>query len=446
MSVSRSTVRAASVLLAAGLSVLALGASPVNAQPGPTADTTPPVVVDHYDKGGAGQGPSTPIEAQNSLMAAAPVLTRSQVLARADTWVGKNLVYNGSGAFQGYRTDCSGYASMAWKLGTPGLDTTSFVPGGVASWLGSKNDLKPGDALLNNAAGLAGHIVIFDQWADSDHNSYIGYEFTGSGVHHRTIPYPYFSGHGTFGPVRNNSVIDDPVAPTTPVYSGDVPVAGRWPGSSSTTVGVFRDGVWGLRISNSAGPADGTVSFGQAGDVPIVGDWDGVGHSQLGVYRPSTNTFAVRHDDGGSTSLVFGQAGDVPVVGNWDANGHAQMAVYRSSTNTFTVRHDDGSVSSAVLGQAGDVPVVGDWDGVGHAQMGVYRPSTNTFALRHDDGSVSSAVFGQAGDLPIVGDWSAKGRSTYGIYRPSSVTFALSGAYAGQADTVFPFGNGGTWS
>ncbi|MGW4697833.1 transglycosylase family protein [Kitasatospora cineracea] len=238
--------------------------------------------------------------------------------------------------------------------------------------------------------------------------------------------------------------------PTAPVYSGDVPVAGKWSGTAAT-IGVFRDGVWALRNSNSAGSADAVAGFGQAGDVPITGDWDGVGHDQLGVYRPSTREFVLRHDDASSNSLVFGNAGDVPVPGMWDHNGHAQMAVYRPSTATFTVRHDDGTTTSASLGNPGDTPVVGDWDGVGHTQMGVFRPGVNpgdanTFALRHDDGTVTTATYGEKGDLPVVGDWSAKGRTTFGVYRPGTATFALSNAYASGADYVFKFGNGGTWS
>ncbi|WP_211275232.1 transglycosylase family protein, partial [Streptomyces katrae] len=66
----------------------------------------------------------------------------------------------------------------------------------------------------------------------------------------------------------------------------------------SSAVGVFRDGTWALR--NASGGMT-TAGFGQAGDIPITGDWDGYGHDQLGVFRPSTNTFALRHDDGSST-------------------------------------------------------------------------------------------------------------------------------------------------
>ncbi|MFE4822943.1 hypothetical protein ACFRFU_42345, partial [Streptomyces sp. NPDC056704] len=175
-----------------------------------SGNDTPPsaAAIAAIDKGGAGQGPSV----ATAQLTAGPTITRSEVIDRAASWVGLGLEYSWDRTYQGYRTDCSGYASMAWRLDTPGLDTTSFVPSGVASWIG-KDDLKPGDALLNDAAGASGHIAIFEGWTDSSRSSYSAYEFTGSGVHHRTIPYPYFSGYGTFKPVRNNSVVDDVVDP-----------------------------------------------------------------------------------------------------------------------------------------------------------------------------------------------------------------------------------------
>ncbi|NUR26327.1 MAG: VCBS repeat-containing protein, partial [Catenulispora sp.] len=135
-----------------------------------------------------------------------PAITRTEMLQRAASWVGLGLQYNGNGSHDGYRTDCSGYVSMAWDLGQS-LVTGQFAPGTVTEGI-TKSELRPGDALNNPAAGSAGHIVMFDKWTDSSQTSYWGYEFTGSGVHHRTIPYPYFSGYGTFSPVRDKSVVD----------------------------------------------------------------------------------------------------------------------------------------------------------------------------------------------------------------------------------------------
>ncbi|UWE10440.1 Ig-like domain-containing protein [Actinacidiphila bryophytorum] len=210
------------VAVAAGLS-LTLAATPSTAVPEPVGSTST-----LHDAGGSGQGPVTPVRSAKSFGAAsaqvsAPQLTRDQVLDRASDWVGKGIPYNQGAYYAGYRTDCSGYASMAWDLSSS-LDTTSFVPSGTAHWI-TKSDLKPGDAPLNDSGGNSGHIALFAGWTDSSQSRYWAYEFTGSGVHYRQVPYPYFSGYGTFKPVRADNVIDDP-APTPAVSTVTAPSAG----------------------------------------------------------------------------------------------------------------------------------------------------------------------------------------------------------------------------
>jgi len=164
---------------------------------------------------GAGQGKVTPVPAEfragageRSLTAAAGI-TRSEVIARAKSWVGKGLDYSWTNYYQGYRMDCSGYVSMAWGLGSS-LATPNFVPGGSAEWI-TKAELKAGDALLDDDSGADGHIVLFEEWASADKSSYWGYEFTPSGVHHRILPYPYYAGKGPFAPVRLKNIVDDTI-------------------------------------------------------------------------------------------------------------------------------------------------------------------------------------------------------------------------------------------
>ncbi|MFI0939782.1 FG-GAP repeat domain-containing protein [Streptomyces sp. NPDC021020] len=157
------------------------------------------------DYGSPGQGPEEQVA--QSAQALAPAITRTEVIKRAASWVGLGLDYSRSATYQGYRKDCSGYVSMTWKL-SRSLTTNTFGPDGVTEDI-SKSELKAGDALNNPAVGDNGHIALFEKWTDSSKTSYWGYEFTGSGVHHRKIPYPYFSGFGDFHPVRNKSVVDD---------------------------------------------------------------------------------------------------------------------------------------------------------------------------------------------------------------------------------------------
>jgi hypothetical protein len=98
-------------------------------------------------------------------------IARNTVLTRAQTWIDRRVPYSQTHYYGGYRTDCSGYASMCWALGTS-KSTRSFYP---LTHTISKNDLKPGDALL----GYNYHIRIFYGWLDDTHTTYVCYEQTG---------------------------------------------------------------------------------------------------------------------------------------------------------------------------------------------------------------------------------------------------------------------------
>jgi hypothetical protein len=121
-----------------------------------------------------------------------PVLTWAETWLTA--WGGGPVPYLSSGDpgtwFGGYRRDCSGYASMALGLPGPGLNTSGLA---ARSTRISRAELRPGDLLINTAPNLAGHVVIFDHWADVTRRTYWGFEQSGDGgTHHRVIDYPYF--------------------------------------------------------------------------------------------------------------------------------------------------------------------------------------------------------------------------------------------------------------
>ena len=99
-------------------------------------------------------------------------ITRATVLARAQTWMDKHVRYSQHRTYLGYRTDCSGYASMCWAASKPGWSTSSFhhVTHRIAV-----EDLQPGDALHK-----VGHIRIFYGWVDDAHTMYVTYEQTSS--------------------------------------------------------------------------------------------------------------------------------------------------------------------------------------------------------------------------------------------------------------------------
>jgi cell wall-associated NlpC family hydrolase len=132
-------------------------------------------------------------------------ITRAEVLERSSRWVELGVPYSQARYYPDqegrlYRTDCSGFVSMAWHLGSSLV--TDTIPNVTMPI--SKDDLRPGDAL--NAPGK--HVVLFVGWADAERTTYVGREETsvmGRAVE-RVIPYPYWSGGYT--PQRYVNVVD----------------------------------------------------------------------------------------------------------------------------------------------------------------------------------------------------------------------------------------------
>src|SRR5262249_36328095 len=66
---------------------------------------------------------------------------------------------------------------------------------------------------------------------------------------------------------------------------------GMWeislPSAGTETIGVYRpsSSTFYLRNTNTSGFADVQVTYGVSGDVSILGDWDGDGTATIGVYR-----------------------------------------------------------------------------------------------------------------------------------------------------------------
>lgn len=94
---------------------------------------------------------------------------RSTIISRGQNWVDKHVPYNQGGTYDGYRTDCSGFVSMAWMLSKPGL--TTYTMGSVSHGI-SKDSLAAGDAM--NCASR--HILLFAGWSDSSRTHYVSME------------------------------------------------------------------------------------------------------------------------------------------------------------------------------------------------------------------------------------------------------------------------------
>jgi len=138
-------------------------------------------------------------------------ISRGEVIARAHYWLSENVPYNqGASAAdpegRAYRTDCSGFVSMAWHLDqsrtTATLDDVSTVIAAA--------DLKPGDILLRRDSSVQ-HVVIFEKWANDAHTlaNFIAEANTADDMNYYLgVPVSTWSG---YTPRRYTKIFDDTV-------------------------------------------------------------------------------------------------------------------------------------------------------------------------------------------------------------------------------------------
>ncbi len=135
--------------------------------------------------------------------------SRQEMLHRAATWLtannGAQVPYSQAKVWKdGYRQDCSGYASMALGLPTPGTNTVGLATNRNLTRPLSLGELKPGDLLIDAAGdNNTRHVVIFEKWNNDAHSSYTAYEQRGDhGTDHRTLTYGLPGGDAEFKPYR----------------------------------------------------------------------------------------------------------------------------------------------------------------------------------------------------------------------------------------------------
>ncbi|OEV08148.1 NlpC/P60 family protein [Streptomyces sp. Amel2xB2] len=121
-------------------------------------------------------------------------ISRATVIKRAKTWLtaidGHQVPYSQSKTFKGYRTDCSGYVSMALKYGKPGTNTVGLASSQFTKKI-KMSQLKKGDLIIDaKGSNTTRHVVIFEKWTSAAHKSYRAYEQRGSyGTDHSTRSY-----------------------------------------------------------------------------------------------------------------------------------------------------------------------------------------------------------------------------------------------------------------
>jgi len=146
----------------------------------------------------------------------------------------------------GWRTDCSGYASMCLNLTDtkPGASTVTLVTGGYIHEI-TRDQLRPGDLVGHCGPGTEfanGHVIVFDRW-DQAHTTYWAYELHGPskkpghpphyGPDHSLIYYPYHGLHG-YKAYRYREIADGP----PDGHGGHWVSVKGWPDPMSTIGGI----------------------------------------------------------------------------------------------------------------------------------------------------------------------------------------------------------------
>ncbi len=215
------------------------------------------------------------------------------------------------------------------------------------------------------------------------------------------------------------------------------------------TIGLYKDGTFFLRNTNTTGVADITFTFGSPGFLPVAGDWNGDGIDSIGVYDNTVGVFSLRDTNNSGAAnytLTFGNPGDTPFAGKWElAQTHDGVGVFRPSNgilflkNALTTGFSDYNM---VFGGAGDVGVGGDWDADGVDSIGIYRNSSKSWFLNNDQTSgINFAeinfVYDTFGGTPVTGDWDGNVSTTVGFYNSTSTYFVLHNVNAVGGGDVF---------
>lgn len=123
-----------------------------------------------------------------------PAYSPATTISRAKTWLtaidGHQVPYSQTATYGGYRTDCSGYVSMALELSKPGPNTVGLATSTYTKKI-TMAGLKQGDLVIDSTGtSTTRHVVIFDKWTSSAHTLYWAYEQRGGhGTDHDKVDY-----------------------------------------------------------------------------------------------------------------------------------------------------------------------------------------------------------------------------------------------------------------
>ncbi|MFF4158836.1 hypothetical protein [Streptomyces sp. NPDC001678] len=134
---------------------------------------------------------------------AAPTIHRHEEIERAKAWLtadhGRPVPYTQDRDWNdGYRQDCSGYASMTLGLPKPGPNTVALKNEGWTRPIGM-SELNQGDLIIkaDSDSSKVRHVVIFDHWVNAGRTEYWAYEQAGGvGTRYTTHDYGLREGDG----------------------------------------------------------------------------------------------------------------------------------------------------------------------------------------------------------------------------------------------------------
>ncbi|MFC7529217.1 FG-GAP repeat domain-containing protein [Actinoplanes sp. GCM10030250] len=368
-------------------------------------------------------------------------LNRGQVMTRARSWLNVEVPYNQGRCYQNqygdYRTDCSGFAAMAWGLGGAGnWFTTGDAPNRTHQI--SRNELKPGDALWRHPANFDDqHMALFVRWADAARTSPVVYEQTVvDNTNRDTIESTWPSGYAnTYTPIRYDNIVDgggDGTGSSTPDINGD----GR-----ADTVAVYDDGraMWypnngttrGENKFLSARPIFNAPAFRLMG----TGDIDADGRADIVSVYDDGRAMWYPSNGGGfdqasflSARFIFNAPGfRLMSVADVDSNGGADIVAVLDSgaavwyPNNGTTRGETKFLSARPIFNAPGLRLLsmGDMDADGQPDIVGVTTSGETFWYPNNGGSFASISFlsgrkifdAPAFRLMSTGDIDADGRA-----------------------------------
>lgn len=237
---------------------------------------------------------------------------------------------------------------------------------------------------------------------------------------------------------------DTPIPTNTPIPA-DTPIP------MVQTIGLFRDGIWTFRDSNTSGSSDLRFQFGSAaaGWMPIIGDWNGDDVDGIGLYR--NGVFLLRDTNTNGTIEYFvtlgsSEAGWQPVTGDWNGDGQDGVGIYKNGlwllteelVQNATITH---RITFNPFGSANATAIAGDWNSDSLDTVGLYY--NGSFSLLNNligTPSVTNFIFGprESGWTPLAGDWDADGRDTIGLYKDGNWRLSDSNG-SGTIDYGFTF-------